>query len=132
MYQKLKSFITFEPVFVSLLLCLVAILAFYLGRISVNTASSDKGVTLVATTSLIRSNSQAATITNSDTGVTPAVDATANTSQGAFVASKSGTKYHLTTCPGAKQIKPDNKIYFATRDEAEAAGYSKASNCPGL
>jgi len=49
-----------------------------------------------------------------------------------YVASKSGTKYHFLTCPGAKQIKEDNKIYFNSTAEAESAGYTPASNCPGL
>jgi hypothetical protein len=46
-----------------------------------------------------------------------------------YVASKAGTKYHHITCPGAKQIKEENKIYFASVQEAMAAGYSKAANC---
>lgn len=48
------------------------------------------------------------------------------------VASRNGTKYHLPSCPGAKQIKPENKITFSSPQEAEAAGYEPASNCPGL
>lgn len=48
------------------------------------------------------------------------------------VASRNGTKYHLPSCPGAKQIKPENKITFSSPKEAEAAGYEPASNCPGL
>ena len=46
-----------------------------------------------------------------------------------FVASKSGTKYHALTCPGAKQIKESNKIFFAAETDAEAAGYTRAANC---
>ena len=52
--------------------------------------------------------------------------------EGVVVASKSGTKYHLPTCSGAKSIKPDNLITFASIAEAEAAGYTPAANCPGL
>lgn len=48
------------------------------------------------------------------------------------VASRNGTKYHLPSCPGAKQIKPENKITFSSPQEAEAAGYEPANNCPGL
>ena len=53
-------------------------------------------------------------------------------SAGQYVASKKGTAYHLPTCPGAKQIKEENKIYFQTKEEAIAAGYKPAANCPGL
>jgi hypothetical protein len=51
---------------------------------------------------------------------------------GAFVASKSGTKYHLPWCSSAGRIKEENKIWFQTKEEAEKAGYTPASNCPGL
>ena len=51
---------------------------------------------------------------------------------GRFVASKNGSSYHLPDCPGAKQIKDDNKIWFKSEAEAKAAGYKPAGNCPGL
>ncbi len=49
-----------------------------------------------------------------------------------IVASKNGTVYHYVWCPGAKQIKEENKIYFYSPQEAEKAGYRPAKNCPGL
>ena len=49
-----------------------------------------------------------------------------------LVASKSGTKYHLLDCPGAKTIAEKNKIYFKSIVEAIAAGYTPAANCKGL
>jgi hypothetical protein len=49
-----------------------------------------------------------------------------------YVASKSGTKYHLLTCPGAKTIVEKNRIYFKTEASAQAAGYTPAANCKGL
>ena len=51
---------------------------------------------------------------------------------GNFVASKNGSSYHLPTCPGAKQIKQENKIWFKTAEEARRAGYKPAGNCQGL
>ena len=45
------------------------------------------------------------------------------------VASKNGKKYHYSHCPGAKQISETNKIVFATKEAAEASGYTLASNC---
>jgi len=53
-------------------------------------------------------------------------------SKGYLVASKSGKKYHFPWCAGASQITDKNKIWFDTYDEAIKAGYSPASNCPGL
>jgi len=51
---------------------------------------------------------------------------------GAYVASKNGTKYYLTTCSGAARISEANKIWFASAAAAQAAGYAPAVNCPGL
>ncbi len=53
-------------------------------------------------------------------------------SGGEYVASKSGKSYHLPWCAGAKQIKEENKIYFGSKAEAEAAGYAPAKNCKGI
>lgn len=49
-----------------------------------------------------------------------------------YVASKSGTRYYLPTCSGVKRIKEENKIWFASKEMAEAEGYEPAANCPGL
>jgi hypothetical protein len=48
---------------------------------------------------------------------------------GGVVASKNGTKYHYLHCPGAKQIKDENKISFNSASEAESSGYTLAGNC---
>lgn len=46
-----------------------------------------------------------------------------------FVASKSGTKYYPLDCGGAKRIKEENKIWFATSKEAEKFGYTLSLTC---
>jgi len=51
---------------------------------------------------------------------------------GQYVASRNGSKYHLPWCAGAKAMNEANKIWFATKEAAEAAGYTPASNCKGL
>lgn len=51
---------------------------------------------------------------------------------GAYVASKNSTKYHLPDCSGAKRIADHNKIWFNSKEEAESLGYTPAANCPGL
>ena len=55
-----------------------------------------------------------------------------DSTQGSFVASKNGSSYHRPDCPGAKQIKDENKLWFKSREAAAAAGYKPAGNCPGL
>ncbi|GEM_PF-2692178 len=40
-----------------------------------------------------------------------------------FVASKNGEKYHPVDSGSAKRIKDENKVFFTTQEEAQAAGY---------
>ena len=51
---------------------------------------------------------------------------------GQYVASKNGTKYYLPWCGGVKNIKEENKVWFSSKEEAEAKGYGPAANCKGL
>lgn len=43
--------------------------------------------------------------------------------------SSSSKKYHHAWCPGAKQIKEANRIWFPSAQAAQAAGYALAGNC---
>lgn len=45
-----------------------------------------------------------------------------------YVASKTGTKFHITNCPYAKNIKGKTKIFFANKQDAIAQGF-KPCNC---
>jgi len=49
-----------------------------------------------------------------------------------FVASKTGSKYYTPDCSGAKRIKDENKVWFATKQAAEAAGLTPSTSCKGL
>lgn len=46
-----------------------------------------------------------------------------------FFASKIGNKYYTIGCSGGKTLKPENKIYFTTEQEAIRAGYTKSASC---
>lgn len=65
-------------------------------------------------------------------GVVSTASAAPPATSGAFVASKNGEKYYLPSCSGAKRIKEENKVWFPTREAAEASGYEPAANCKGL
>ena len=41
----------------------------------------------------------------------------------AFVASVRGTRYYPVSSPQGRELSPANRVYFASRAEAEAAGY---------
>ena len=40
-----------------------------------------------------------------------------------FVGSKNSNKYHVPTCAVAKRIKPENRVCFASKEEAARRGY---------
>lgn len=129
MLEKLKSFLLNDQLFFAIIVVLVGIASFCLGRASaVDLGPQKPAAPLLSEAAVVM---KAAAPTQAAAPETkPAVVPIQQT--GSLVGSKSGTKYHLTTCPGAKQIKEENKIYFATVKEAEAAGYKPAANCPQL
>ena len=55
-----------------------------------------------------------------------------NHSEKKIVASRNGEVYYYIWCKGVKRIKEENKKYFNSKEEAEAAGYRPAKNCEGL
>lgn len=117
MIQKLKSWVLDDLVFYTILLVSVAVVAFLLGRQSLAPDANRTGVEVIQNTAVV-------TETELESKTLEQVVA--------VVASRSGTKYHLLTCPGAQQIKDANKISFSSIEAAKAAGYSAAANCPGL
>lgn len=49
--------------------------------------------------------------------------------QGAYTASAKSDKFHLPNCSSASRISDDNRVWFETRGEAIAAGYSPCGKC---
>ena len=60
------------------------------------------------------------------------VSASAAQTEKKYVGSKNSDKYHLPWCSGAARIAEENKVWFASKEEAEAAGYTPAANCKGI
>lgn len=52
-----------------------------------------------------------------------------NTQKTGYVGSIDSDKYHSPGCRWAKKILPENEIWFATKEEAQAAGYSPCGTC---
>ena len=122
MYEKLKSFLSDDMLFMSLLLLLVGIVSFGLGQRSAVLGHFATAKTQLA--GVVFTEAAVADLVEDGEGelvVTRPV-----------VVSQSGTKYHLPDCPGAAKIKEENKLYFDSAALAEAAGYTPAANCPGL
>jgi len=47
-----------------------------------------------------------------------------------IIGNKQSKVYHRQGCPGFNTVKQRNRVPFASAAEAEAAGYTKAGNCP--
>ena len=122
--EKIKSVVSGD-VFVVLVIVFVGLSSFGLGRLS---ALDGKKFDV-----RILEPSQHAAVVESvgvEEVVSPIPDVT--NLGGQYVASKKGTKYHFPWCGGAARIAEENKVWFNSKEEAEAAGYSPAGNCKGL
>ncbi len=133
---------------IGLIILLTGILAFGLGRLSrleegrapikfeswLATSSETLGP-LATTTQNVKSQSRdGASLLPGQGGLASPVTNPSSQPAGVgnYVASKNGKKYYLPWCGTAKRIKVENQIWFATKADAEAAGYMPAANCPGI
>ena len=106
--------------FVGALLVLIAIISFGLGRLSgLETVNREVSITFPESGTYVGTFA---------TATAPAV----YKKSGTYLASKNGTKYYLPSCASSKRISAANRIWFDTKEEAQVAGYSPASNCKGL
>lgn len=128
--------------FVPVIIILVAIIGFALGRISglqekrepvrvLGSDSSSKVLGEVLDDSISPPNPRP-NVTSGQASSRTGEGSSAISESGMVVASKNGTKYHYPWCAGAKQIADKNKITFSSIEEARASGYTPASNCKGL
>jgi hypothetical protein len=122
MLEKLKSYLDTDHIFYGILIFMVGIVSFWCGRLSFELQREEPVVANDI-------NFAEPTALESVDEITPKPNTPSSVS-GEVVASRSGTKYHLLNCPGAKTIKPENMISFVSVEEAEAAGYKRAQNCP--
>jgi endonuclease YncB( thermonuclease family) len=50
--------------------------------------------------------------------------------EGTVIGNKQSKKYHRPDCPGYRDMAEKNRVFFKSVEEAEAAGYKRAGNCP--
>lgn len=120
MYGKFKRLFEDDSFFFSVVIVLVAVSSFGLGRLSLGTQAQSHAASPV----LLRQETELSRADSQSQGE--------GTETQAYVASKNGVRYHALWCPGAQQIKEANRIYFASTHDAEAAGYTPAQNCDGM
>src|SRR3989338_5207851 len=133
--RKVNNWLTENKndLYVAEIIFFVSLASFGLGRLSflwpkkepIQIVTNNKGQMLKAETEHIDSSSSKTNKQLSSFGVSLS-------SQGKYIASKSGAAYHYPWCPGALKIKEENKIFFNIKEEAEKRGYKPAGNCPGL
>ncbi len=113
-----------KDIFIALTIILVAFASFGLGRLSKIEDSREP----ITVTDISEGNTAGAPKTNQINQSNQQAPA----EKGKFVASKNGTKYYLPWCSGVSKINETNKIWFQTKEEAEARGLTPAANCPGI
>jgi hypothetical protein len=124
-----RKFAKIEPYMLAAVVLLVGVGAFGLGRLSAATEGPVALRVLYPEAKLAQPLASTAAVAQAAKAA-PAPSAVQGS--GAYVASKNGSKYYLVSCSGANRIKPENKVYFGSKAEAQAAGYGPAANCPGL
>ncbi|MBI2056242.1 MAG: hypothetical protein HYT37_02585 [Candidatus Sungbacteria bacterium] len=126
--EKVKAWVinSQNDLFIAVIIFLVGIIGFGLGRLSIVWPQSEP-ITIEEPEEA--GNKKEEKNTTSEGRESSAI---INSTQGRYVASKSGSAYHFPWCPGAQKIKEANKIWFNSKEEAEAKGYKAAGNCEGL
>ncbi|OGN01773.1 MAG: hypothetical protein A3I26_00950 [Candidatus Yanofskybacteria bacterium RIFCSPLOWO2_02_FULL_43_10] len=111
----------YKDIFLCFCIILIAIIGFNIGRINALNKTPAK-------------TTEKADVYQATTG-TPVPNSSKQTPAKPqdlrVVASKASStkKYHFTWCPGAKQIKEVNKLWFANESLAQKTGYTLAGNC---
>ncbi len=107
-----------------IVIILVGICAFGLGRLSVESPKVDESVKITNASGII-SRSKAQTSFSSGTETKSGEISL----EGQYVASKNGKLYYTKGCKGADRIKPENQVWFANSSEAEGLGYTRSASC---
>ncbi|MDP3697383.1 MAG: hypothetical protein Q8R55_05185 [Candidatus Taylorbacteria bacterium] len=121
--DKIKSFQ--YHIFLAICIALISFISFNLGKIS----SNEKGSIKVTGDANIYKAVTTEEVESINTAVTPT--ATPQPLDMRVVASKKSKSklYHFAWCPGYKQIKEENKLWFNNEQEAVQTGYKLAGNC---
>lgn len=125
--SKIKTWIQSEQgkdILIVLIVILVGLGSFELGRLS--KSGRSPGIKIKYPDQVTNQPANAFSA-SSDASYNDPESASANT--GSFFASKRGKKYYPLGCPAGSTLKEENKIWFETREEAEATGYELSSSC---
>ncbi len=115
-----------KDVLVVLIVILVGFGSFGLGRLS--KGGQGAGIRIEYTEASHQAASAASAFI-SEENLPKVSDVAINLAGKSFFASSRGTKYYPAGCSAGKSLKLENRVYFATREDAEKAGYTLSSSC---
>jgi hypothetical protein len=132
--EKVKS--KLAPFYALILLVLVALIFFALGRLStveekhepirvLQGSAAEVASPLAATNAGIAPAGNAQSEGSVGTGMT-------TSASGRVIGSKNSKKYYFPWCGAVKNINTENQVSFASADSARQAGYVPGGNCKGL
>ncbi|MES2416125.1 MAG: hypothetical protein V4504_00260 [Patescibacteria group bacterium] len=134
--EKIKYFLQSEKgkdLLIILIIILVGLASFMLGRLSKQAQNSDFKVIYPEEQANAISGLNSAKNSQNQQISVPKVsainDENISIPQGNFFASKRGKKYYPLGCSAGKTIKDTNKVWFATGEDASKAGFELSSSC---
>ena len=125
--NKIKGYIDLDKdtVLYLLLIIVVSLASFGLGRLSVMSRPNDENNVIIKGDKDYASSD---TFTGGENRE-PDSSILASDSSMSYVASKNGKLYYRPSCPTVKRIKEENRVWFTTASEAEKAGYKLSTSC---
>lgn len=122
--EKIKffgSYLTRKDVYICITIIFVALCAFFLGALW-NREVGRPPVTI----KMVALNQGASVAESTDNNQN---SASISSTTEPYVGNQNSKIYQLSSCLGAKLISDENKIWFASKANAETAGYVPAKNC---
>jgi len=127
MWERIKPILADDGTFYALLLLVIGLTAFGLGRWSIAPETSTN-----QPASIIFSDERGGQSADGEYSDFDESARDTGSLTGRCVGSINSDKYHLPYCSGAQRIKEENKVWFASKEDAESQGYAPAGNCPGI
>lgn len=122
--KKIKPQAVFLIIALFVLACSAS---FFLGRLSMVTVTQKTPIFFEPAACLVPKELQ---ITEKTSKTNTRAGIVQNTvAEGAFVASRNGTKFYPADCSYADRILPENRVWFTTEEEAIARGYKASAQC---
>jgi hypothetical protein len=120
-----------DDLFLGLIIILVALGSFGLGRLS----KMEGAKTPIRIENAAEVTAETFMAPTAGTKVTEGIKQSASAAGAAsnqLVGSKNGKKYYYPWCSGVSRISEANLLHFASKADAEAQGYTPSSTCKGL